>query len=167
MTMDEMEICNDYKSAADKVAQRVILSQLNACDIGKIDDILQRNGLLEIKDPPKRRGASIRKIKDETARSLVQQGKTDQEIAAHFHCCRDTVVRWREENGFQRNVPKPVLREKAIKKAAEIAQCVKLTAITDETEEANGSRSGTTVQIYFPNGIVPCEVRILGKEPKK
>lgn len=164
MVMDETEICSDYKSAVNKKQQRVILAQLNACDVGKIDNILQRNGLLEAKEPCGKRKTAPRKIKDDTARSLMQQGKTDQEIAAHFHCCRDTVVKWREENGFKKNLPEPVMREKNIKKAAEINQRVKLKVVP---EEKQGLQGGITVQLYFPNGIVPCEVRILGKEKMK
>lgn len=48
MMMTEREICQNYKEAKNKKEQIKILSDLNACSRFDIEDVLAKNGLIEL-----------------------------------------------------------------------------------------------------------------------
>lgn len=172
MTMDETEICTSYTKALDKRKQRGVLADLNVCSRQEIDDILQKHGLLE---PEPKRRVPNRKIDNEKAYELHQAGKTDKEIAEVFGSSIASVERWRDRNGLPKNqepLEIPILREKDARGKTEIPK--KTLGIPEargdlgiqgsacKTSETRKDGKGVTVEIYFPNGIVPCQIRILG-----
>ncbi|WP_294854295.1 hypothetical protein [uncultured Oscillibacter sp.] len=166
MTMSEAEICQSYMEAKDKVKQRGVLAELNLCAKKDIDGILIRRGILE----PAPVKASNSKINNEAAQEMHRAGKTDREIAAAFDCSVATVQGWRLRNELRPNPgPRqkraPVLREKDVQKRCGAAPSAALKAgpggvgIMDPA--ARKESKGITVEIYFPDGVAPCQIRIL------
>lgn len=170
MTMDETEICNSYSEAMDKRKQRGVLADLNVCSKQEIDQILQKHGLLE---PEPKRRVPNRKIDNEKAYELHQAGKTDKEIAETFGSSIASVEKWRDRNGLPKNQgPKeaPVLREKSVReKTRKPKNAPERPNALEEPQgsacKTSGTRKeekGVTVELYFPDGVVPCQIRILG-----
>lgn len=167
MTMDETEICTSYTKALDKRKQRGVLADLNVCSKQEIDQILQKHGLLE---PDPKRRVPNRKIDNEKAYEMHKAGKTDKEIAEAFGSSIMSVERWRDRNGLPENQEPqeaPVLREKdargkARKNAPEMTEALAVHGSACKTSETRKEGQGVTVEIYFPNGVVPCQIRILG-----
>lgn len=166
MTMSEAEICKSYTEAKDKVKQRGILAELNLCTRKEIDKILFRNGYME----PAPVKASNSKINNEAAQEMHRSGKTDREIAAAFDCSVATVQGWRLRNELRPNPgPRqkraPVLREKDAQKKCGAAPSATLKAGSGSVgimdPAARKERKGITVEIYFPDGVAPCQIRIL------
>ncbi len=171
MTMDETEICTSYTNARDKRKQRGVLADLNVCSKQEIDQILQKHGLLE---PDKRKKVPNRKIDDEIATAMYREGKTDEEIGAVFGVGKAAVSSWRQRNGFisqqrKKSTETQVLREKDVQgktqpseKTLGIPEALGVQGSACKTSETRKDGKGVTVEIYFPNGVVPCQIRILG-----
>jgi|GEM_PF-2498016 hypothetical protein len=167
MTMDETEICNSYTNAQDKRKQRGVLADLNVCSRQEIDQILQKHGLLE---PEPKRRVPNRKIDNEKAYELHQAGRTDKEIAEAFGSSIASVERWRDRNGLPKNqepLEEPVLREKDARGKTQKPMNAPEAMVVHQgsackTSETRKEGKGVTVEIYFPDGVVPCQIRILG-----
>lgn len=164
MTMSEAEICKSYTEAKDKVKQRGILAELNLCTRKEIDKILSENGFME----PAPVKVSNSKIDDKAAQEMHRAGKTDREIAAAFDCSVATVQGWRLRNELRPNPgPRqkraPVLREKDAQKKCGAAPSATLKAggVGIINPAARKESKGITVEIYFPDGVAPCQIRIL------
>lgn len=161
MTMSEAEICKNYSEALDKQKQRGILAELNLCTKKQIDGILWKHGLLE----PAPVKASNSKIDHGTAATLHKEGATDREIAEVFGCSMAAVQSWRLRNELRANAEprrKRAPREKNVPEGCGV-DSEALTA-GDEGVMAPAARKeekGITVEIYFPDGVVPCQIRIL------
>ena len=139
------------------------MAELNLCTRKEIDKIFSQNSFME----PAPVKASNSKINDEAAWEMHRAGKTDREIAAAFDCSVATVQGWRLRNELRpnpgpRRKSTPVLREKNVPKAALYENSEPVAAeVGIMNSTARKAAPGVTVEIYFPDGVTPCQIRIL------
>lgn len=110
LPMGAKEIVASYRTAKNPKAQIGVLADLNGCTTKEIEEVLTQLGALK---PAERKKPNPRKINvDATAaRTLLEQGMTDEEAAAALDIGVHKFAEWRREEGIRPN-RKTVVSEK-------------------------------------------------------
>lgn len=72
-TIDEKEICRQFREAKDKAGMVLILSQLNDCSREVIVDVLEKNGFEDPRKTQKKKPKPINKIPDAVYKVLTDR----------------------------------------------------------------------------------------------
>ena len=110
LPMGAKEIVASYRTAKNPKAQIGVLADLNGCTEKEIEGVLMQLGAMK---PAERKKSNPRKINvDATAaRTLLEQGMTDEEAAAALDIGVHKFAEWRREEGIRPN-RKTVVSEK-------------------------------------------------------
>ena len=104
--MTEGEIVAAFRQAAEPMAQRVILAELNDTSVERIDEILRSGGVFP-EELPELAGVKPRRpraeLEEAAARALYGQGKNDREIAQALGVSKSCVRNWRKRRGLPPN----------------------------------------------------------------
>lgn len=102
LPMGAKEIVASYRTAKNPKAQIGVLADLNGCTPKEIEEVLTQLGALK---PAERKKPNPRKINvDATAaRTLLEQGMTDEEAAAALDIGVHKFAEWRREEGIRPN----------------------------------------------------------------
>lgn len=102
LPMGAKEIVASYRTARNPKAQIGVLADLNGCTPKEIEEVLTQLGALK---PAERKKPNPRKINvDATAaRTLLEQGMTDEEAAAALDIGVHKFAEWRREEGIRPN----------------------------------------------------------------
>lgn len=107
------EIVRSYRMAADPKKQIKVLAELNACSVKEIRQVLVGEGVLpretEVPEEPKK--AARKRLDEETARMLYEEGLDDAAIAKATGMTAHTVAKWRSRNGLRKKVRKPRMKK--------------------------------------------------------
>lgn len=144
--MSDREIARNYQNAVDKKAQVAILADLNAVDRRVMQNKLIELGLMpgEIV-PEQKRGGAVDKIDEGFARSLIDNGVTDKEIAAHFGVGVTTFQDWRRSKGIMRYSAKKQ-NSKTVKELQGMDTPIKKTQQEAEPTVTAADENGLTVE---------------------
>lgn len=118
MVMTDGDIITSYRQAKDPKAQLAVLADLNVCSISVMHKKLTALGLNPEPLPPKKEVFPSKKkkpqIDDALARKMVEDFKTEAEIAEAFHVSKYAVQQWKRENKIvvPRNVRQKTPRPK-------------------------------------------------------
>ncbi len=72
-TIDEKEICRQFKEAKDKAGMILILSQLNDCSREEIVQTLEKNGFEDPRKTQKKNQKQVNKIPDAVCKVLTER----------------------------------------------------------------------------------------------
>ena len=102
LPMGAKEIVASYRTAKDPKAQIGVLADLNCCSVKEIEEVLIQLGAMK---PENRRKPNPRKVDVDgaKARTLLEQGLTDEEAAAALGIGVTKFKEWRREEGLKPN----------------------------------------------------------------
>ena len=110
--MTDREIVKSYQEALDKRRQVGILAELNAVKKEEIIELLERNGISDLRHPskPERAGGKAPQFrwtpeKEERLRQLQAEGRTSLEASLAIGCTRGSVLHKAHELGIVMNRP--------------------------------------------------------------
>ena len=112
LPMGAKEIVASYRTAKDPKAQIGVLADLNCCSVKEIEEVLIQLGAMK---PENRRKPNPRKVDVDgaKARTLLEQGLTDEEAAAALGIGVTKFKEWRREEGLKPNRKAAALQEMA------------------------------------------------------
>ena len=112
LPMGAKEIVASYRTAKDPKAQIGVLADLNCCSVKEIEEVLIQLGAMK---PENRRKPNPRKVDVDgaKARTLLEQGLTDEEAAAALGIGVTKFKEWRREEGLKPNRKAAALHETA------------------------------------------------------
>lgn len=170
LSMSEEEIVMMYREAKNPQEQIGILADLNACDKGRIKDILAKHDA-QPRSAVKTEDTRTKKTNYADIRNLYNRGLTDREIAGKTGCTAYTVGIWRRKfnlppNGGKEKHPEAATVPKTAKPAKEPKEKPR-TAPTGEPPEAAVKKpriekpaadTDEMIRRYFADGMTDREI---------